>query len=178
MANVKFLYKILRLPKQGGIIPANLNIKVRNHRSFGDYFLAETDISNYWKLRDFYPLPVSDDEFNGLLLHNVTELPIDSTDPESDTRVLTQEELALQAKGNKVLEKLDIRSDIENSVGDIYDIVADLTKLVCLLVNETGSTELKTVVSNYLANYDQTDTQTKLNTRFDSMATFISNYKS
>lgn len=137
MANTYFMFKTLRIKDVGGLMPPNVNIK----GSLGEwYYGSVTDKDILWDIREYYPMVINENCFNGLAFHGITQVPNDPADPESELRDLTTEELALQTEANKMLKKFNIRSSIESEVGDVYDLLADMSKQISLLEKVTYET--------------------------------------
>jgi hypothetical protein len=130
MSDIYIIFKTLRIKDIGGMMPPNVNIK----GSIGEWYYGKiTDKNILWDIREYYPMVIDEDTYKGLDYYNTTQITEDSTNGDIILRDLTEEELTLKNIAIKTLKKLDIRSSIESDVGDIYDIVADLSKQINIL---------------------------------------------
>lgn len=180
---IYFVFKKLRIGNMGGILPRGVNV-------LGD--LGEWNyacVENAGKLQDIaehFPIVIDEGIVEGLQLRNVNKLPADPTvdedDPNYKERELTEEEKANKVRALTFLNKLDIRSDICAKVGDLTDIVTDVTKLLGLVVSdikETGtvSDSIYAILENYMSLYPKQVTGEKLKDRLDKIANIMKNYK-
>ena len=130
MADTYLMFKTLRVKDIGGMMPPNVNIR----GSLGEWYYGKiTDKDILWDIREYYPMVVDEDTYNGLQYHGVTQVAEDSTSGEIVMRDLNEEELALQATADQTLKKLNIRASVESEVGDVYDLIADMSKQISLL---------------------------------------------
>jgi len=171
-----FLYKPLDTQMLGGLIPHNAEgVKFGIAEAYG-YFLGHTE--NEQLIRPFqqYVICFIDDETaEGFQLLNATHIleDIDSARP------LTNEELSKQRKAKLLIEKLNLRTQISAQIGDLADLVADLTKRVefleRLLVrimyyylrNEDVPDSIKTQYLPFITEYLNLVDNGKFKTRFD-----------
>ncbi len=130
MAETYFMFKTLRVNTIGGMMPPNVTIQ----GSLGEWYYGKvTDKDILWNIREYYPMVIDKDCFDGLAFHGITQVPVDPFDPESDMRDLTTEELALQIEADLMLKKFSIRASVESEVGDVYDLISDMSKQISLL---------------------------------------------
>lgn len=130
MADTYLMFKTLRVKDIGGMMPPNVNIR----GSLGEWYYGKiTDKGILWDIREYYPMVIDEDTYNGLQYHGITQVAEDSTSGEIVMRDLNEEELALQVIADKTLKKLNIRASVESEVGDIYDLIADMSKQISLL---------------------------------------------
>lgn len=130
MADTYLMFKTLRVKDIGGMMPPNVNIR----GSLGEWYYGKiTDKDILWDIREYYPMVIDEDTYNGLQYHGITQVAEDSTSGEIVMRDLNEEELALQVIADKTLKKLNIRASVESEVGDIYDLIADMSKQISLL---------------------------------------------
>ena len=130
MADIYFMFKTLRVKDIGGMMPPNVNIQ----GSLGEWYYGKvTDKNILWDIREYYPMVINKDCFDGLDFHGITQVPVDPADPESEMRDLTTEELALQTEADLMLKKFSIRASVEADVGDTYDLLSDMSKQISLL---------------------------------------------
>lgn len=130
MADTYFMFKTLRVNTIGGMMPPNVNIQ----GSLGEWYYGKvTDKNILWNIREYYPMVIDKDCFDGLAFHGITQVLVDPSDPESEMRDLTTEELALQTEADLMLKKFSIRSSVESEVGDVYDLISDMSKQISLL---------------------------------------------
>jgi len=126
-----FLYRSQNIANLGGVLP--------NPQPPEDYQLGITEKDGFYlgyvddpqkieQIKDYFVCFIDDDTAEGFRLVGVTQLPEDPTDPESSMRDLTEEELAKQEKAERLLAKLRFRNSVESNIGDIPDIIADLSK--------------------------------------------------
>jgi len=173
MSKVYFMYKI----------PRNKGPIVHNLADIGEWRVAETDKpERLWKeLKCLYPMIIDEDTANGFKYINVTQVPVDSKDPEGEKRELNSDELELKSLAQKAKNKLLVRSLIESKVGDINDVVADLCKVVYLLINELHSNknisdDLNGIITNILSAYGIDGLTEKLKKRNDAVASILNEY--
>jgi hypothetical protein len=136
---------------------------------------------------------------NGLGLLNVTQMPVD--DDGFEMRDLTEQEIEDKAAAQVAIKKLNIRYRVESSVGDIYDIVADVSKRISILericlktfaelynsdnVSQSLKDEYKSLIDGYVSDVsggdfkDRTDLETtselfsRLKTKFKDIADIV-----
>lgn len=137
MALVNFLFKHNQYFKGlGGKLPSNedpnINVHIKSQKGY--YYLAETEDVNLQELTKWEPMIVSDQVARGFPLIGRTQLPKYPDDPDDDTmRDLTTQEKEDKHAGEKSLKKMDTRSEIYGTNGDIHDLVADLAKRVGMI---------------------------------------------
>jgi uncharacterized protein YeeX (DUF496 family) len=110
-------------------MPSGATILTEN----GDYYLGEIDETEFWKIKIFQPIPVSDEVASGFYLLNTDTITEESSAGEITTRDLTDEETSNKEAAELFFEKLEIRSQISANVGDNNDLIADINKRISLL---------------------------------------------
>ena len=135
MARTNFIFKNTTYRKGlGGEMPPNTHIK----GSKGYYYLGETDDTNLQNLQKWEPMPVSDQVARGFGIMYATDRPKYPDDPDNEeTRPLTTEEQENQHAALKAMKKIELKAKIQGQVGDIGDLVADLSKRMGLLERVT-----------------------------------------
>jgi hypothetical protein len=79
-------------------------------------------------------MPVSEQVARGFGIMNATNRPKYPNDPDNEeTRPLTEQELEDQHAALKAMKKIELKAKIQGQVGDIGDLVADLSKRIGLL---------------------------------------------
>lgn len=138
MAQINFIFKNTQYRKGlGGTMPPDTHIK----SSKGYYYLGETADTNFQDILQWEPMPVSQQVVDGFNLLNVTQVSVNPDDPEDETmRDLNSTELENKHAAEKALKKIETRSQIHGQVGDIYDLVSDLSKRLGLLERITART--------------------------------------
>lgn len=137
MTKINFIFKNNQyFNGVGGKLPSNedptIDVHIKSQKGY--YYLAETEDINFWKLSKWDPMPVNDQVARGFPLINITQLPKYPNDPDNDEmRNLTTEEQEDKHTAEKALKKMETRSQIHGQIGDIYDLVADLSKRVGMM---------------------------------------------
>ena len=138
MANVNIIFKNTQYRLGlGGTMPPNVHIKGSN----GYYYHGETDPENLDNILRWEPLMISQEASDGFKFLDVIKVRKFPDDMDNDElRYLTVAEKVLKKAAEKVLKKLQTRSKISGEVGDVYDLIADLSQRVALVERLAAST--------------------------------------
>jgi uncharacterized protein YeeX (DUF496 family) len=130
-----FIYKSQNIANIGGVFPKTSDDEFKLGLGvFEDYYLGEvTSIDSIVKIKEYFVYFLTDEEAEGFKLLNVNKILIDPSDVESKERDLNENELANKALAEKVILKLKLRNKIYNNVGDLEDLISDLSKRLDLL---------------------------------------------
>jgi len=130
-----FIYKPQNIANIGGVFPKtnddefSLGLGVYKY-----YYLGSVVSTNLiHKIKDYFISFLTDDEAEGFKLLSVNDIPIDPSDIDSERRPLNETELANKALANKIMLKLELREKIYKDVGDIDDLIADMSKRIDLI---------------------------------------------
>ena len=134
---IYFIYKPNFIAGIGGVMPPEEHdtTKLRIGEIDGWYLGKTEDINLLHRIREFNPIVISQNAFEGFKYYNTTST-IDPNSPDKENPILiplTTEQLAQKDEFNKVLSKLNIRSKVETQIGDVNDIISDLSKRLVLL---------------------------------------------
>lgn len=134
-----FIYKAIKNNYGGGVIPkVDDSVFTLGLANRGPFYLGKvTDVTKIYDIKDYFVIFIDDDTAAGFKLLGVTQLPKDPANPDSGMRDLTDVELAQQKKAEILMAKLDVRSQVDASVDDIADNLADLSKVVEVLTDLT-----------------------------------------
>ena len=134
---VYFIYKALDIARLGGVLPdpKRLPDDVKLGLAKRDYFYLGCceNPEHLLPIKEYIVTFVDRDTAEGFTLLGMSRVPKNPTDPTSELRDLTPEELEKQEKARKLLLKLRLRQRIYGSVEDLEDIVAFLSKRIDLL---------------------------------------------
>jgi len=136
---VYFIYKALDIARLGGVLPNPKRLNLPDDVKLGlakrDYFYLGCceNPEHLLPIKEYIVTFVDRDTAEGFTLLGMSRVPKDPTDPASELRDLTDEELKKQEKARKLLQKLKLRQKIYGSIEDLEDIVADLSKRIDLL---------------------------------------------
>jgi hypothetical protein len=134
MATTYFMFKTLRIVGIGGLMPKGVHIV----GSIGEWYYGSVEnAETLWNIREYHPMIIDKETFDGLPLMDLTEMLVDPSNPESGTRAFTAGEAAAKDAALKLMKKFNIRARIESEVGDVYDLLADLAKRVSLVERPT-----------------------------------------
>lgn len=130
-----FLYTFQNMANIGGVFPRTekdeftLGISAFKELYLGT--VVDPELIN--KISNYFICFIDEDVAEGFKIISAKRLPIDPSSPESKSRDLTEKELALQAKAKALVLKLKLRPKIYREIGDINDMVADMSKRIDLL---------------------------------------------
>lgn len=130
-----FIYKASNIANLGGVLPKVDDAKFTLGQAYYEgYYLGSTpNPENVSEIKEYFVTFIDDETAEGFKLLGVTQLPVDPAQPESEMRPLTADETAKQQKAQKLIYKLQLRDKIYANVGDVGDIIADLSKRVDML---------------------------------------------
>lgn len=134
---IHFLYKLNYITNIGGVTPrteeqVDLGLAVVDGLYLGR-INAETDATGYLlSIAEHAPVVISAQEAAGFPLVHVTEIR-EGNPGEETTRALTAEETAAKNAAIALLAKLGVRTAISINVGDLSDLVSDLSKRLALV---------------------------------------------
>ena len=130
-----FLYSPQNIANIGGVFPKTKDEEFTLGMSEHDgYYLGSiVDINNIDKIGKYFVCFINDDTAAGFRILGATQMLIDPANIESGYRDLTTEEIRTQNMAKNLLLKMDVRKNIENNVGDLADLVADLSKRIDLV---------------------------------------------
>ncbi len=134
MTDTYFVYKANRITGIGGVVPkstASTDLGIGSKREW--YLGKTTDPSFLNSIREHNPVVVSLTTASGFSFIDVAEMTEYDGEGGITTRAYTAYEQSLKDTAEKFMDKLEIRAKIESEVGDIYDLVADLSKRLALI---------------------------------------------
>lgn len=134
MIDTYFVYKANNVTSIGGIVPVNTedtDLGLYNKR---DWYLGKTTAPSFInQIREFNPIVVDATTASGFRYLDTDSVVEDDGYGTITSRSLTTYEETLKAAAEKFMNKLDIRSKIESEVGDVYDLISDLSKRLALI---------------------------------------------
>lgn len=156
-----FRWKRIYINGVGGVganIP-NLDITtVTNIGEYKNWVIAYTEnLEDFKLLSEFDPVLITEGVAKGLPLIGKTQIfeRIGLTPIEGSWRDLTEQELSWQKEAQDYVYKMDARDNINKDVGDIQDLIADLSKRVDLIERGLCYLILKTKSENPLIDPDR-----------------------
>lgn len=137
MAKVHVIFKHnFYIEGVGGQLPTNL-VHIKGSRGF--YYLGEIEAANIQEITKWEPMPVPDQVASGWNLIGKTQVTENDAQENITTRDLTAQEQEDKKVAERALNKITTRSEIQGEVGDIYDLLADLSKRISLIERVTLS---------------------------------------
>lgn len=135
MSDTYFVYKANRITGIGGVVPkapASTDLGLGSKREW--YLGRTTDPSVFNYIREYNPIVISPTTASGFRFIDVDQVSEDGGPGVGvTTRDLTTYEESLKTAAEKFMDKLEVRAEIESEVGDIYDLVSDLSKRLALI---------------------------------------------
>lgn len=134
MSDTYFVYKANKVTSIGGIVPtgnASTDLGLCSKR---DWYLGKTtDVEFINQIREFNPIVIDATTASGFSYIDTSNI-IDNDDGDTITyRDLTVYEESLKSAAEKFMNKLQVRAKIESEVGDVYDLLSDLSKRLALI---------------------------------------------
>ncbi len=205
MANYHFVYRPLDITSIGGVVP-NLSESDGAYLGqivCGDWYagyVTDPKLLMHYKAYGFIPL--SENDYDGIDLYAKAGDSTSYIDVDGSEHVLTGPESTKRDDGKQFINKLELRGNIDSTVGDLYDLISDIAKRMAIV--ERGHAHLMDKVLNSVAvptDYSDlsatllTDTSsgvitdiidisgdslsaiyTKLKTRINNISTILANY--
>ena len=153
-----FIYKNQNIAGIGGVLPKvdDSKFNLGQAEKDGFYLGFVKDPTDVEEMKDYFVCFVDNDISDGFKLLGLTQVPNDPGDSESDLRSLTTEEQEKQAKAEKLMRKLKVRFIISSSVGDLHDLVADISKRVDILERLLMITLQDLINNKQVTSFDKT----------------------
>jgi hypothetical protein len=134
MADTYFVYKANRITGIGGIVPKNneyTDLGLYNKR---EWYLGKTSDPTFFNyIREFNPIVVDSTTASGFKYLDSAGVIEDDGFGNITTREFTTYEESLKTSAEKFMDKLEVRAKIESEVGDVYDLISDLSKRLALI---------------------------------------------
>jgi hypothetical protein len=134
MTDTYFVYKANRITGIGGIVPSGDVSTDLGLTSKRDWYLGKTSDPTFInKIKEFNPIFIDNTTASGFVFLDTNFVHEDDGFGSFTDRSLTVYEEELKSSAEKFMNKLQVRADIEAEVGDVYDLISDLSKRLALI---------------------------------------------